>query len=78
MPDTVNPQVTDSITQVNTEVVALSPAVAMSNVYVASAQALSAMMQNTTAAQGASTALITASTQVGVAVLGKLTEQVTG
>jgi hypothetical protein len=78
MADTVNPQITDSVTEINTEVLGLAPAMAMGQLYQATAQALSNAAHNATVAQNAGNALTNASTGVAVAVLGKLATQAAG
>ncbi|MBT0569618.1 RebB family R body protein [Curvibacter sp. CHRR-16] len=47
-PTAVNSQVSDSITQVNTEVIGVSPAIATGNLMVATGQALSNTAHNAT------------------------------
>ena len=64
-----NSQVTDSITQVNTEVIGTSPAMSLSNLYMATSQALSNAAHNaTTSGFNATTTAQAAMTQ-GVAKL---------
>lgn len=48
---TVNPQITDAITQVNVKVMAEAPAVAMGMVYQAAGQAVALSMQNLVSSQ---------------------------
>lgn len=50
-PTAVNSQITDSITQVNTKVLGDAPAMAMGNLYQATAQALANAAHNATTAQ---------------------------
>lgn len=50
-PTAVNDQITDSITQSNVKVLADAPAMAMGNLYQATAQALSNAAHNATTAQ---------------------------
>lgn len=71
-PTAVNDQVTDSITQANLEVVGLAPAIAMANLYQATAQALANSALSSSTAQQQGDNLMLASTAVGVAVLNKL------
>ncbi|WP_293141797.1 RebB family R body protein [Okeania sp. SIO3I5] len=51
MTDTVNPQITDAVTQSNTNVVGGSPAQSMGLVYQTTAHSVSLIMQNAVAAQ---------------------------
>ena len=51
MPNTVNPQVTDAVTQANVEVVGEAPAMAMGNVYQTLSHSLSLLYTNSVAAQ---------------------------
>lgn len=83
-PTSVNSQITDSVTQVNTKVVGDSPAVATSNLYLATGQALGNAAHN--AANNQQQAYITmqtATTQgvssllaVGTSVAGKAAEEI--
>ena len=75
---TVNEQVTDSITQVNVEVVGMAPGIAMANLYQATSNALANTAQNMSVAQAMGANMMIASTGVGVAVLNKLATQVAG
>lgn len=50
-PTAVNSQVTDSVTQANVKVLADSPAMSLSNLYVATSQALSNAAHNATSGQ---------------------------
>jgi hypothetical protein len=68
-PTAVNSQVTDSVTQVNTEVVGEAPAVAMANLYMATSQALSNAAHNATNAQQQGYVTSQAATTQGVATL---------
>lgn len=47
----VNSQITDSITQVNTQMLGVAPANAMGNVFIATSQALSNAAHNATSGQ---------------------------
>ena len=51
MAATVNSQITDSITQANVQVIGTAPAVAMANLYQATAQALAAQCNTGAAAE---------------------------
>lgn len=68
MPE-VNPQITDSITQVNTKVLGDAPAVAMGNLFQATAQALALAALNATNAQQQNNMAAQASTTMGVTTL---------
>lgn len=50
-PTAVNSQITDSVTQANTKVVADSPALSLGELYIATSQALSNAAHNATTAQ---------------------------
>jgi hypothetical protein len=65
----VNDQITDSITQANTEVVGVAPANAMGNLYQSFAQALSLAALNSTTAQQQSSMSAQATTTMGVTTL---------
>lgn len=85
-PTSVNDQITDSVTQANVEVIGNSPAVAMSNLYQATAQALAnaahnattAQQQMNTTAQAAMTAGVTTLYSVDTASTGKATQVIQG
>jgi killing trait domain-containing protein len=68
-PTAVNSQITDSITQANTKVLGDSPAVAMGNLYQATAQALANAAHNATMNQQQSGITAQAATTQGVATL---------
>lgn len=68
-PTAVNSQVTDSVTQANTEVVAISPAMAMGNLMIATSQALSMAAHNATSAQQNASQTAQATTVTGVSTL---------
>lgn len=65
-PTSVNSQITDSVTQANVEVLGVSPAVAMGNLYQAVAQALANAAQNATMAQQQMYVVAQAATTAGV------------
>lgn len=71
-PTSVNSQITDSVTQANTKVLADAPAIAMGNLYQATAQALANAAHNATNAQQQSYVTAQASTTMGVATLYSL------
>ena len=64
-PTSVNSQITDSVTQANTEVLGTAPAVAMGMTYLAMADSIGLAMQNAVACQQRSQ--ITANTATTVA-----------
>jgi Killing trait len=68
-PTTVNPQITDAVTQTDTKVVGDAPAVAMGNLFVATSQALSNAAHNATTAQQQTYVTAQAATTQGVATL---------
>lgn len=68
-PTAVNDQITDSITQVNTEVLGNAPAVSGSNLMVATSQALGNSAHNAAAAQQESYVTSQASTTSAVSML---------
>ena len=68
-PTSVNSQVTDAVSQANTEVLGDAPAVAMGNLYQAIAQALANGAHNATNAQQQSFVTAQAATTQGVATL---------
>jgi hypothetical protein len=69
MADTVNSQITDAVTQANTQVLGNAPAIAMSNLYQATAQALANAAHNATSAQQDANTALQATTTQGVALL---------
>lgn len=69
MASTVNDQVTDSITEVNTETIGNSPAIAMGNLYQAVSQALGLAAYNATVAQQQGNILGQAATSKGVEMI---------
>ncbi|WDE10824.1 RebB family R body protein [Thalassomonas haliotis] len=81
---TVNEQITDSLTQVNTKVVAEAPAMAMGNLYTSMGLAISNASLNATSAQqqagitmqSATVQGINSLTAIGSAVLGRAAEGV--
>jgi hypothetical protein len=68
-PTAVNDQVTDSITQSNTKVLGDAPAIALGNLYQATAQALANSAHNATNSQQQSYVTAQTSTTMGVATL---------
>lgn len=77
-PTAVNSQITDSVTQSNVKVLGDAPAVAMSNLYQATAQALANAAHNATTAQQQANITAQAATTMGVAVLYSLDTASTG
>ena len=77
-PTSVNSQITDSVTQANTKVLGDAPAVAMGNLYQATAQALSNAAHNATTAQQQSNVTAQAATTQGVATLYAIDTASTG
>ncbi|MDX2103908.1 MAG: glycerol-3-phosphate dehydrogenase [Alphaproteobacteria bacterium] len=77
-PTALNSQVTDSVTQVNTEVLGAAPAVAMGNLFVATSQALSNAAHNATNNQNQSYSTLQASTVQGVSTILAVDTATTG
>jgi hypothetical protein len=65
-PTAVNSQITDSVSQVNTKVLGDAPAMAMGNLYQATAQALANAAHNATTSQQQSNITAQAATTMGV------------
>jgi hypothetical protein len=74
----VNSQITDSITQSNLEVLGTAPAIAMGNLYQATAQALANAAHNATNAQQQSYVTAQTATTMGVVTLFALDTASTG
>ena len=68
-PTAVNNQITDSVTQVNTKVLGDAPAVALGNLYQATAQALANAAHNATTSQQQTNITAQAATTMGVTTL---------
>ncbi len=77
-PTAVNSQVTDSVTQANLQVLGTSPAIAMGNLYQATAQALANAAHNATQAQQQMYVTAQAATTMGVSLLYSLDTATTG
>lgn len=77
-PTAVNDQITDSITQANTKVIGDAPAMAMGNLYQATAQALANAAHNATTSQQQTTITSLAATTQGVATLYSVDTASTG
>ncbi|GAB2191743.1 RebB family R body protein [Sessilibacter sp. MAH2] len=71
-PTSVNSQITDAVTQENLVVLGDAPAVAMGNLYQATAQALANAAHNATIAQQQTNITAQAVTTMGVALLYSL------
>jgi len=69
LPTFVNDMITDSITQVNTKVLGDAPAIAMGNLYQATAQALANAAHNATSSQQQTNVTAQAATTMGVTTL---------
>jgi hypothetical protein len=68
-PTSVNSQITDSITQANTKVLGDAPAIAMGNLFQATAQALANSAHNATSSQQQTNVTAQAATTMGVTTL---------
>lgn len=77
-PTAVNDQITDSVTQANLEVLGTSPAMALANLYQATAQALSNAAHNATIGQQQNNVTAQATTVMGVTTLYSLDTAATG
>ena len=77
-PTAVNSQITDSVTQANVQNLGASPAIAMGNLYQATAQALANAAHNATMAQQQMFMTAQAATTMGVALLYSLDTASTG
>lgn len=77
-PTAVNNQITDSVTQANVKVIGDAPAIAMANLYQATAQALANAAHNATSAQQQSNLTAQAATVMGVTTLYSIDTASTG
>jgi len=77
-PTAVNNQITDSVTQANVKVLGDAPAVAMGNLFQATAQALANAAHNATSGQQQTTVTSQAVTVMGVATLYSIDTASTG
>ncbi len=77
-PTAVNNQITDAVTQSNGEVLAASSAVAMANLYQATAQALALAAHNAVLVQQQNNIIAQSVTAMGVATLYSLDTGSTG
>ena len=77
-PTAVNSQITDSVTQANVKVLGDAPAMALSNLYQASAQALGNAAHNATNSMAQTNVTAQAATTQGVATLYAIDTASTG
>jgi len=77
-PTAVNNQITDSVTQANVKVLADAPAMALGNLYQATAQALANASHNATTAQQQNNITAQAATVMGVTTLYSIDTASTG
>jgi len=77
-PTAVNSQITDAVTQANVKVLGDAPAIAMGNLFQATAQALGNSAHNATSAQQQTAVAAQAATTMGVATLYALDTAATG
>jgi hypothetical protein len=77
-PTSVNDQITDSVTQANTKVLGDAPAIALGNLFQATAQALANAAHNATNAQQQSYVSSQAATTMGVTTLYSIDTATTG
>jgi len=85
-PTAVNSQITDAVTQANVKVVAESPAVGLSNLYIATSQALAnaahnasnSQMEAGVASRAAMTQSVAALLVIDTASTGKASQQILG
>jgi len=68
-PTSVNSQITDAVTQANVKVLGDAPAIALGNLYQATAQALANAAHNATTAQQQAAITAQAATTMGVTTL---------
>lgn len=78
MPDTVNPTITDAVTQTNAKVVGEAPAIAMGAIYQALAHSMSILFENAVSAQAQLAITAQAATTQGVATLYSIDTASTG
>ncbi len=77
-PTAVNSQITDAVTQSNVKVLGDAPAVALGNLYQATAQALANAAHNATTSQAQTNVTAQAATTQGVATLYSIDTASTG
>lgn len=68
-PTSVNDQITDSVSQLNTKVLGDAPAIAMGNLFIATSQALANAAHNATSSQQQSNVTAQAAVTQGVSTL---------
>ena len=73
---TVDSRISDTITQVDTIVLGLAPAIAMGELYVATSQALANAAANATYNQQQNYLIADAATKTGVALLDKVASKI--
>ena len=66
MPDKVDPQITDAVTQTNEQVIADAPAMAIATLYQTMAHSLGILMENAVSAQHNQSMLAQAATTQGI------------
>jgi hypothetical protein len=77
-PTSVNSQITDSVSQVNTKVLGDAPAIAMGNLFIATSQALANAAHNATTGQQQSNITAQAATTQGITTLYSIDTASTG
>lgn len=77
-PTSVNDQITDSVTQANTKVLGDAPAMALANLFQATAQALANAAHNATGSQQMNSITAQAATTMGVTTLYSIDTAATG
>jgi hypothetical protein len=77
-PTSVNSQITDSVTQANTKVLGDAPAMAMGNLFQATAQALANAAHNASSSQHQTNVTAQAATTMGVTTLYSIDTAATG
>lgn len=77
-PTPVNSQITDAVTQANVKVLGDAPAIAMGNLFQATAQALANAAHNATSAQQQSFVTAQAAATMGISTLYSLDTAATG
>ena len=78
MADTVNPQITDAVTQANVKVLGDAPAQALGALYQSISQSIALAVGNSVVAQQQSNVMHQAVTTMGVTTLHTLSEAATG
>jgi hypothetical protein len=78
MPNQVNQSITDSVTQVNTNMLGMTPATAMGNLMLSTSQSLAASAMNLTTGQQQANVMWQAATVQGINALMNTGNAVTG